>query len=80
MQTDANFGNYLFDAASGRIALIDFGATETVTPERVAQMRELGRALRADDAPRLVAAAYAAGQFQAEARALPARPRRREDR
>jgi predicted unusual protein kinase regulating ubiquinone biosynthesis (AarF/ABC1/UbiB family) len=61
VQTDPNFGNYLFDAASGRIALIDFGATETVTPERVVQLRELGRALRADDGPRLAAAANAAG-------------------
>ena len=61
VQTDPNFGNYLFDAASGRIALIDFGATEAVTPERVAQLRELGRALRADDVPRLATASAAAG-------------------
>ena len=61
VQTDPNFGNYLFDAASGRIALIDFGATEAVTPERVEQLREMGRALRADDVPRLAAASQAAG-------------------
>jgi len=61
VQTDPNFGNYLFDAATGRIALIDFGATEAVTAERVAQLRELGRALREDDVPRLVAAATASG-------------------
>lgn len=61
VQTDPNFGNYLFDAATGRIALIDFGATEAVTDERVEQLRELGRALRADDVPRLQAAAMAAG-------------------
>lgn len=66
VQTDPNFGNYLFDAASGRIALIDFGATEAVTPERVAQLRELGRALRADDGPRLAAASVAAGFTAAE--------------
>ena len=59
VQTDPNFGNYLFDAASGRIALIDFGATEAVTAERVAQLREIGRALRADDVPRLAAASAA---------------------
>jgi predicted unusual protein kinase regulating ubiquinone biosynthesis (AarF/ABC1/UbiB family) len=61
VQTDPNFGNYLYDAASGRIALIDFGATEAVTPERVAQLRELGRALREDDVPRLSEASAAAG-------------------
>lgn len=42
VQTDPNFGNYLFDAATGRVALLDFGATEAVTPERVEQLRELG--------------------------------------
>ena len=61
VQTDPNFSNYLFDAASGRIALIDFGATEAVTPGRVEQLRELGRALRADDVARIEAAADAAG-------------------
>jgi predicted unusual protein kinase regulating ubiquinone biosynthesis (AarF/ABC1/UbiB family) len=66
VQTDPNFGNYLFDAASGRISLIDFGATEAVTPERVEQLRELGRALRDDDVPRLAAASAAAGFTSAE--------------
>jgi aarF domain-containing kinase len=33
VQTDPNFGNYLFDADTGRIALIDFGATEVVSPQ-----------------------------------------------
>ena len=61
VQTDPNFSNYLFDAASGRIGLLDFGATEAVPAERVEQLRELGRALRADDLPRLAAAAQAAG-------------------
>jgi predicted unusual protein kinase regulating ubiquinone biosynthesis (AarF/ABC1/UbiB family) len=61
VQTDPNFGNYLYDAASGRIALIDFGATEAVTAERVEQLREIGRALRDDDLARLTAASHAAG-------------------
>jgi predicted unusual protein kinase regulating ubiquinone biosynthesis (AarF/ABC1/UbiB family) len=61
VQTDPNFGNYLFDAASGRLALVDFGATEAVAPQRVEQLRELGRALRADDVPRIEAAALACG-------------------
>jgi predicted unusual protein kinase regulating ubiquinone biosynthesis (AarF/ABC1/UbiB family) len=61
VQTDPNFGNYLYDAASGRVALIDFGATEAVADSRVEHLRELGRALRDADLERLTAAALAAG-------------------
>lgn len=61
VQTDPNFGNYLFDASSGRIALVDFGATEAVTPQRVDQLRALGRALRADDVAGMAAASMTAG-------------------
>jgi predicted unusual protein kinase regulating ubiquinone biosynthesis (AarF/ABC1/UbiB family) len=61
VQTDPNFGNYLFDPASGRITLLDFGACEAVAPQRVEQLRELGRALRSDSRPRVAAAALAAG-------------------
>lgn len=61
VQTDPNFGNYLFDPASRRVALLDFGATEAVTAQRVEDLREVGRALREDDLPRLASAAQAAG-------------------
>jgi predicted unusual protein kinase regulating ubiquinone biosynthesis (AarF/ABC1/UbiB family) len=61
VQTDPNFGNYLFDSATGRIALLDFGAAEAIAPHRVQQLRTLGRALRADDAALVRAAALALG-------------------
>jgi len=61
VQTDPNFSNYLYEAASGRIALLDFGAAETVAPHRVQQLRDLGRALRDADAARVRAAALALG-------------------
>lgn len=61
VQTDPNFANYLFDAAGGRIALLDFGAAETVSEARVGHLRALARALRDDDAPGLRAAAEASG-------------------
>jgi predicted unusual protein kinase regulating ubiquinone biosynthesis (AarF/ABC1/UbiB family) len=66
VQTDPNFGNYLYDAATGRVALIDFGATEAVGDARVEQLRELGGALRDADVARLTAAALAAGFIAAE--------------
>jgi len=66
VQTDPNFGNYLFDADTGRVALLDFGATEAVSVQRVEQLRELGRALRQADRVRATAAATAAGLIGAQ--------------
>ncbi|EXJ15778.1 Ubiquinone biosynthesis monooxygenase UbiB [Imhoffiella purpurea] len=44
VQTDPNFGNYLYDSASGRITLLDFGATKPVAPELVELYRRMARA------------------------------------
>lgn len=44
MQTDPNFANYRFDAASGRVVLLDFGATRALPQPLVAQMGALLRA------------------------------------
>ena len=61
VQTDPNFGNYLFDADTGRVALVDFGAAQAIEPHRVEQLRAMGRAQRAGDAAQLRAAALALG-------------------
>ena len=50
IQSDPNPANFRF-REDGRIALLDFGATETVTPERAAGLRAVLRAgLAGDDA------------------------------
>jgi predicted unusual protein kinase regulating ubiquinone biosynthesis (AarF/ABC1/UbiB family) len=65
VQTDPNFANYLVDAATGHVALIDFGATEEVAEARVVQMREFGRALRDGDSRQIEAAARVIGFIDA---------------
>ncbi|MBK1678985.1 ABC1 kinase family protein [Rhodocyclus tenuis] len=61
MQTDPNFANYLYDAASGRIALLDFGAAQVVPPALVEVLREMGRALRDQDRERVRTTAGSVG-------------------
>lgn len=51
MQTDPNFANYLYDAETDRIVLLDFGATRELDPKIVDQYRRLLLAgLAQDDA------------------------------
>lgn len=51
VQTDPNFANYRYDAESGRIALLDFGATRAYPADRMAQLRGLmAAACRRDEA------------------------------
>jgi aarF domain-containing kinase len=61
VQTDPNFGNYLFDPLTQRIGLLDFGATQAVSLARVEAFCDLARALRDDDVPRIDAQARAIG-------------------
>jgi predicted unusual protein kinase regulating ubiquinone biosynthesis (AarF/ABC1/UbiB family) len=49
MQTDPNFANYLYDPESGKIVLLDFGATRTLAPSLQDQYRRLMRAGLADN-------------------------------
>jgi predicted unusual protein kinase regulating ubiquinone biosynthesis (AarF/ABC1/UbiB family) len=41
MQTDPNLANYRYDAAGGRIVLLDFGAVRRITPAHSAAFRAL---------------------------------------
>ncbi|MBK1712009.1 ABC1 kinase family protein [Rubrivivax gelatinosus] len=61
VQTDPNFANYLYDAKTQRVALLDFGATQTVSLQRVEHLRALGRAMRDQDHDAMSRAARRAG-------------------
>jgi hypothetical protein len=45
MQTDPNFANYLYQPGSGRVALLDFGATQTFSREFVSHYAHVTRAV-----------------------------------
>lgn len=72
MQTDPNFANYRFDAESGRVALLDFGATRALPDAIVAAYRALFRAGLQGDERALEAPATALGILPAD---LPERHR-----
>ena len=61
MQTDPNFANYRWQANTGRIVLLDFGAARAVPPATVAAYRHLLQAGLAQDRALLVAALQEAG-------------------
>ena len=61
VQTDPNFANYLYDAGSGRIQLLDFGATRTYPDACRMALRDLLRAAVDGDDIDLVRAAVAVG-------------------
>jgi len=45
MQTDPNFANYLYQSSSGRVVLLDFGATRHFDAEFVANYARISRAV-----------------------------------
>ncbi|HQR72357.1 MAG TPA: AarF/ABC1/UbiB kinase family protein [Burkholderiaceae bacterium] len=49
MQTDPNFANYLYEPRSGRIVLLDFGATQVFTPEFSDRYRRITSAILEHD-------------------------------
>ncbi|EBA13866.1 ABC1 kinase family protein [Roseobacter sp. CCS2] len=61
MQTDPNFANYRYDPATGKIILLDFGATRVLDPKVVDQYRRLLAAGLADDQTAIAAIAEEIG-------------------
>lgn len=61
VQSDPNFGNYLFDASSGRIVLLDFGAAVPVADALIERYRRLAHAALADDRAAMRAASIELG-------------------
>jgi len=61
VQTDPNFANYRYDAETGRIGLLDFGASRAYPPERMEGLRRLMAAAWRDDADAVEAEALALG-------------------
>jgi len=61
MQTDPNFANYRWQAETGRIVLLDFGATRVVPTDTVDAYRRLMRAGLAEDHAALRAALVEVG-------------------
>ena len=66
MQTDPNFANYRYNPKTGRIILLDFGATRTLDPVVVDQYRQLLVAGLADDQTALAAIAEDVGFVAAD--------------
>jgi predicted unusual protein kinase regulating ubiquinone biosynthesis (AarF/ABC1/UbiB family) len=61
VQTDPNFANYLHDAATGRIQLLDFGAAREHSDEKRAAMRRLLHACMENADQAILDAAAAVG-------------------
>ncbi|SFB85315.1 ABC1 kinase family protein [Tropicimonas isoalkanivorans] len=61
VQTDPNFANYRYDPGTGRVVLLDFGATRSLPPQIIDQCREMLAAGLAGDRPGLERASAALG-------------------
>ena len=67
MQTDPNFANYRHDSTTGRIVLLDFGATREIRPEVAEGYRIFLRAALDDDRDGAIEAARRIGFFDERA-------------
>lgn len=61
VQTDPNFANYRYDAETGQVALLDFGASRRFKAAFTRAYRDLLRAVVASDREAIATAAEAAG-------------------
>ncbi|NND68167.1 MAG: AarF/ABC1/UbiB kinase family protein, partial [Halioglobus sp.] len=61
VQTDPNFANYRYNAASGQIVLLDFGATRKFKAEFVRQYKRMAKAAMKGDVKTVVQAAQKLG-------------------
>jgi hypothetical protein len=66
VQTDPNLANYRYDEASGRLVLLDFGATRHFSAGCIEAYSRLLRAGQCGDLENLSAAAIEIGYFQAD--------------
>jgi len=66
METDPNFANYLFQPDSGKVVLLDFGATQTFSKEFVARYARITRAVADADAEAVAREAIAIGYMSAD--------------
>ncbi len=67
MQTDPNFANYLFQPESGRLVLLDFGATQEFSRAFSERFRRVTRAVVAKDRPAIEREARRIGYIAADA-------------
>ncbi len=74
VQTDPNFGNFLYDRDEHKPVLLDFGACRPYTKKTAQAYKQLLKAVLAGDIERIDSAATKIGYFSAE---LPAKQRRK---
>jgi predicted unusual protein kinase regulating ubiquinone biosynthesis (AarF/ABC1/UbiB family) len=67
VQTDPNYSNFLYQADTGKLVLLDFGATQRITPEMVGYYRRMMQASLVGDTEAVRACALALGYLDPDA-------------